>query len=76
MNSISVLVRLVDGSLMQFDAALDLLERLNALQAQGLRGKQLIHQLLSDDWGPPPLFVEIVGTSHDGKQVKVQIPYS
>ena len=34
---------------MQFDAALDLLERLNALQAQGLQGKQLIYQVLSDD---------------------------
>lgn len=76
MNSISVSVRLVDGSLMQFDAAADLLDRLNALQAQGLQGRQLIHQLLSDDWGPPPLFVEIIGTSPEGRHVEVLIPYS
>ncbi len=76
MTTISVSIRMVDGSLSEFASDESLLRKLYALQGQGLRGKQLIHQLLSDDWGPPPLVVEIYGTSSDGKQIHVRIPYS
>lgn len=51
MTSISVSIRMVDGSLSEFTADEGFLNKLCALQAQGLRGKQLIHVLLSNDWG-------------------------
>lgn len=76
MTSISVSIRMVDGSLSEFAADEGFLNKLYALQAQGLRGKQLIHELLSDDWGPPPRVVEIHGTLLDGKQIDIRIPYS
>ena len=76
MTSVSVAIRMVDGSLSEFAADEGFLEKLRALQTQGLHGKQLIHKLLSDDWGPPPLAVEIRGTAPDGKRVDIRIPYS
>lgn len=76
MTSISVSIRMVDGSLSEFAADEGFLNKLHALQAQGLRGKQLIHELLSDDWGPPPCVVEIHETLLDGKQIDIRIPYS
>lgn len=74
-HSLSISVRLVDGSLALFDAEPDILERLNTFQLQGLEGKKLIDKLLSDDWGPPPLFVEIKGNSISGDKINIKIPY-
>jgi hypothetical protein len=42
-----------------------------ALAADGFKGKALIHALLGDDWGPPPLFVRIL---ENGEEV-ARIPY-
>lgn len=39
-------------------------------------GKEIIHELLSDDWGPPPTCFVIQATSADGRQVTISIPYS
>lgn len=74
-HSISISVRLVDGSLALFDAEPDILERLNTFQLQGLEGKELINKLLSDDWGPPPLSVEISGNLVNGDKINIKIPY-
>ena len=76
MSKIVVSVRLIDGGLMQFDAEPNVLRRLSALERQGLRGKQLIHALFTDDWGPPPTVVEICGKTPDGNLVEIRIPYS
>ncbi|NCT83296.1 MAG: hypothetical protein GXC94_09145 [Comamonadaceae bacterium] len=45
------------------------------LQAQGLEGKQLVHQLLNDDWGAPPVYIDITGADDTGHPVEVRIPY-
>ena len=39
-------------------------------------GKELIHTLVSDDWGPPPTCLRIEATTEDGKTVTISIPYS
>lgn len=75
LSSISISVCLVDGSLAQFDADPGIIERLNELQARGLQGKKLIHELLSDDWGLPPLSIEISGHSAIGELIDIKIPY-
>lgn len=75
MSKILVSARLVDGGLYELEAEPELLARMRQLQAQGLAGKQLIHQLVTDDWGAPPVFVDIRGATPDGSTVDVRIPY-
>lgn len=71
-----VIIRTVDGGLQEYeDPGSSLVQKLIALQNEGYNGKQLIDLLISDDWGPPPLTVEIKGKSVDGAKVNVVIPY-
>ena len=70
----SVTAHLVNGHLLDFDVDPDFLGRLTALQAQGLVGRSLIHELLTDDWGAPPIFLRVVGLGPDGA-VDITIPY-
>jgi hypothetical protein len=48
---------------------------LRSLQSQGLGGKNLVHELLTDDWGAPPTVVVISWKSADGKYVEERISY-
>lgn len=71
-----VIIRTVNGDLQEYeDPGSSLVQKLIALQNEGYNGKQLIDLLISDDWGPPPLTVEIKGKSVDGAKVNVVIPY-
>lgn len=77
MSLVTVIARLVDGSVRPFEEfGLDFVDRLRAFQAEGLAGKRLIHALLGDDWGPPPRVVEISWTAKNGQQLSETIPYS
>jgi len=49
--------------------------RMLALRNAGRTGKQIIHELLSDDLGAPPKWVRISGTLADGTEVSDSIPY-
>lgn len=73
--AMTVEARLVDGGLLTYDTTPKLWRRLLELEAKGLAGKALIHELLPDDWGPPPVSVTISGRSDDGKKVSRYIPY-
>ena len=75
MASFTVEAHLVDGSLLDFPGTPALLKKLRMLQTRGLTGKQLIHELLTDDWGPPPNVIVISGTDPDGNPINVRIPY-
>jgi hypothetical protein len=75
MSAVNVSIRLVDGSLREYDTGPDLLVDLAALQVQGLAGRRLIHALLSDDWSPPPVYVDISGDAADGRPINERIPY-
>ena len=68
--TIKVLADLADGSQMRFTGD-NYLSKYESLAAQGYEGKALIHALLTDDWGAPPLRVRIL---EDGRQVAA-IPY-
>ena len=76
MGTVTVTARLVDGSIEPFEFDADFLTQLSELQAQGLTGKRLIHALITDDWGAPPLYVEISGTTSAGEQVNLKLHYS
>ena len=72
---IKIIVRLVDGGLQEFTENDLFITRLHALQVAGYKGKELIHELITDDWGVPPLNIEITGTTSEGKNINESIPY-
>jgi hypothetical protein len=76
MSTIKVLIRSVDGGLQERDEGPTFLQKLHSLQSQGFTGKQLIHHLITDDWGAPPTVVEISGKDSDGKNFEILIPYA
>lgn len=76
MNTIKVSIRLVDGRLQEFDENPAFLQKLYSLQSQGFTGKQLVHHLITDDWGSPPIVIEISGKDSDGKNIEIRIPYA
>ncbi|TFW27758.1 hypothetical protein [Massilia horti] len=76
MSEINVSIRFVDGGLQEYAKDLDFLSRLHLLQSQGLAGKRLVHELISDDWGPPPRSVEVWGKDAKGQDFSIQIPYA
>ena len=73
---INVTVRFVDGGLQEFEENDHFLAQLNALQNEGYKGKQLINKLITDDWGPPPVLIEIKGKKADGTSVDLKILYN
>ena len=74
-EAVKVYVRLVDGGDMEMRLPAEALQRLERLEAEGYTGKWLIHELLTDDWGPPPVVVTISGTHPDGRWIERKIPY-
>ena len=72
---VQVTIRFVDGSIKEFDEGPAFLERLTDLRTRGYTGKELIHALLTDDWGPPPLHINITGVSESGEKIDITIPY-
>ena len=80
MNSETRLVKveanLVDGSYMEWTVPLAILAKHDRLVHEGLKGKALIHELLTDDWGAPPTRVTLSCPGVDGKLIEIVIPYS
>jgi hypothetical protein len=72
---IRVSVHAVDGSLQEWDAPDAIVKRLRELRGDGLRGRSLIHGLLTDDWAAPPSTVTISGTLGTGEHVRYAISY-
>jgi hypothetical protein len=62
LENVEIVISLVDGGEKRIDghAAADILAEYRKLVAQGLEGWRLIHELLGDDWGPPPIYVRIL----------------
>ena len=75
MSSVKVEAKLVDGGAQDWVFGPEFLEKLKMLEAQGLAGKNLIHELLSDDWGAPPVIITISWAGADGRRVQRKIPY-
>lgn len=73
---IHVSIKLVDDSLQEQTENDEFLSQLKILKNQGYEGKELIHQLITDDWGAPPVYVDINGTKSNGSVVNIRIPYN
>lgn len=48
---------------------------LRRLQSEGYSGRELIHALITDDWGAPPRFVKLTGRGEDDRRIEIVIPY-
>lgn len=73
--SIKVETFLVDGSYMDWEEGPDFFARYTELVAQGYEGKQLIHHLVTDDWGPPPVRIRLSGSDLAGAPIDINIQY-
>lgn len=76
MTEVRVSIRFVDGGLQDYLEGPDFLSKLRLLQSQGVAGKQLVHELIGDDFGAPPSGVEVWGKDKDGQGFSIKIPYS
>jgi hypothetical protein len=72
---VQVSIRFVDGGFQEYSESSDFLLRLTELQNQGHEGRALINALISDDWGAPPLCVQIKGKGLNGSEIDLQITY-
>jgi hypothetical protein len=73
--SIKVEVWFVDGGYMDWVQPATLVARYHDLVGRGLEGKALVHQLLTDDWGPPPTRIRLTGRDAAQNAVDISIPY-
>ncbi len=73
---IHVSIKLVDGGFQEQNEDDEFISQLETLQKQGYEGKGLIHQLITDDWSAPPIYIDITGTTSNGSVVNIRIPYN
>lgn len=71
---VKVEIRTVDGGYRQYEESDLFLVRLKSLQAHGFAGKELVHNLIGDDWSPPPLVI-VIEWSENGQNFTKNIPY-
>lgn len=72
---LKVSVPLVDGGAMDWEVDDSKYQRLLQLRQDGLEGKALIHELLTDDWSAPPRGIRLSGTMEDGTEIDEWIVY-
>jgi hypothetical protein len=53
----------------------DLYARYKKAVESGLEGRDLVHELLTDDWAAPPRGIHITGTTADGETVDLMLDY-
>lgn len=70
---LKVTAHLVNGD--QLDMGTVSRERLRRLQAEGFEDRELIHELITDDWGAPPRYVELVGADGGSEPLRIVIRY-
>lgn len=75
MNEVTISIRLIDGAFHEYKIGTAILEELRAFEQQGLSGKSLINNLISDNWGASPISVTISGKDEDGKDFVQSIFY-
>ena len=74
-EKLEAIVRRVDGSLWEIPLVQQQLIELYDLQEQGYMGKSLIDLWLTDDWGAPPIYVDVQGKDTEGNDVDIRLLY-
>lgn len=70
-----VSIGFVDGGSHEYYEGHELIDRYEQLKQRGLEGKALVHALFSDDWGPPPVWINLAGHRKDDRPFRIDIPY-
>ncbi len=70
-------VHTVDGGILDIpeDNPDEFMKKLSDLRTSGLEGKRLLNQLITDDWGVPPLLVLVKGKYKNGEEINFTLPY-
>ena len=72
---IKISIRFVDDGYEEYSEPDSFFRQYQELKCQGYEGKALVHELLTDDWGAPPLFVNLSGKLEDGTDIDETISY-
>ncbi len=72
---LNVFIQFVDGGSTSWDESDDLYSRYKTAIANGLEGRSLVHEVLTDDWAAPPLGIYITGTTATGETVDLVLDY-
>ena len=72
---IKVEIYYVDGSMSDFQEGDEFISMLRRLERDGYKGKSLIDNLISDDWGVPPSGILLKGTMSNGVVIDENIRY-
>jgi hypothetical protein len=72
---IHITVSTVDGGAQDWTESDSFYLRYMFLRQSGYEGKALVHELITDDWGPPPVGVKLTGRLENGTAMNEYIPY-
>ncbi len=72
---INIRIYHVDSSMSEWEEDEAIIDTLNELMALGYEGKELVNQLLTDDWGAPPRSVILTGTRENGEEINIALKY-
>ena len=64
---------IVDGSLQEFYESDSFVRKLRKFEREGYQGKMLVHELISDDWGAPPVYFQVTGVAENGGRIDERI---
>lgn len=73
--AVKVSVRLVNGNGQTIFQPQSFIDRYDSLRQEGIEGNDLVHELLTDDWGVPPTSLEIEGQRSDGTPFHASLSY-
>jgi hypothetical protein len=73
MHTLTLSISFVNGDGFEEQVDASILEKHDRLIAEGVRGKELIHALYTDDYGAPPRRLSIKGQAPDGQVVDINI---
>jgi hypothetical protein len=66
---------LVNGGVQDMAAEDDFVEKYRQLVNAGVSGRELVHELFTDDWGPPPQNIKVSGTTAKGEKIEIFLDY-
>ena len=76
MSTLTLSISFVNGDGFEEVVDASILDKHDRFVAKGLRGKELIHALYTDDYGAPPRRLSVAGQAPDGTSVDINIYFS
>lgn len=64
-----------DGGLAEFNLPDSSIQKVERLRQDEYSEREIIHQLLTDDWAAPPLYVELIQHAGTPQAVRIRLRY-